>query len=435
MIKTTKILLVLAIGLFLGFFLLFVTPNRNQILADFHWCGDACPGGVCDIGPDGVYDQNCRGCSEGCTCRSCDEDAACCGGGGCDVNDWGGCSASCGPGTQTNACGDTRGCNNGACCDPNAWGGWSACSTSCGPGTQSRTNACGTTETQSCQINDPNVWSGWGTCTVNCGTGTQSRTNQCGTPQTQDCNTQVCPAWIKLKDLSFISPNSLTDMIALLPAPYDADDTTDQYFIVGKVGVVAAPAININISNSSPTAKTGDPEYKAVYTPSSYSMTPNSYLSYVKARKDYKAITGLNEITGSGTYIYGGDITINSNVAPFNQAYNIVLITDGAITVAPAPDNTFTPAGSVAIVAPTINFNSNIVEAQGIFIANEVSTGTNATQGLKVIGNLIAQTSLSNNREWPTTSKPSLFIKFDQTKYIDLVPYLSTANYQWNQIQ
>ncbi len=322
-----------------------------------------------------------------------------------------------------------------ATCDPNDWGVWGACSASCGPGTQTRTNACGTGQTQACTVNDPNVWTAWSTCTVNCGTGTQSRTNQCGTPQTQNCNTSACGPWIKLKDSSFISAKNLFNMISLVPDPYDADDTTEQYFIVGVAGIVAAPAISINISNINPTAKTGNPEYKAIYTPA-YSMTPALFLSYIKARKEYKVITDLGEITGSGIYVYNGDISIDSDSSPFNTAGNIVLISTGTVTVIRvAPATVFTPVGTAAIIAPTINFSSNLTEATGIFIGNTISTGTNATQGLKIVGNLIAQTSLVNNRKWAATGKPSLFIKFDQTKYINLLPYLSTADYQWREVQ
>ncbi len=132
--------------------------------------------------------------------------------------------------------------------------------------------------------------------------------------------------------------------------------------------MVVAPAISLDISNTSPTAKTGDPEYKVIYTPESYSMTPSSFLSYVKARKDFKVITDLGEITGSGIYVYNGDISISSNVTPFNQTYKVVLIATGTVTVSPAPDNTFSPVGTVSIVTPTINFDSNLTEAQGIFI-------------------------------------------------------------------
>lgn len=318
---------------------------------------------------------------------------------------------------------------------------WSECSTSCGPGTQIQNcfdTGCSAvqTNTQACQVNDPNVWGDPVTaCTVNCGGGTWDKVNQCGTTQAFACNTSACPAWTKLKDSSFISTNSLFNMISLTPQAYDADDTTEQYFVVGQAGLVAAPGIILDISTVSLTAKTGNPEYKVIYTPESYSLTPSTFLSYVRARKEYKVITDLGEITGSGIYVYNGDISISSNVNPFDQPYKVVLVVSGTVTVSSAPDNTFTPTGTAAVVATTINFDSTITEAQGIFVGRTVSTGTNANQGLKIVGNLIAQTTLSNNREWPTTTRPSVFIKFDQAKYISLLPYLSTASYQWRQIQ
>lgn len=317
---------------------------------------------------------------------------------------------------------------------------YTPCSVTCGPGTQTRTcydTGCGLEQVQSqaCMVNDPTIWGTPTTCTVKCGGGTQDHTNQCGTTETIACNTSACPAWTKLKDSSYVSTNSLYNLLSLTPVAYDADDTTDQYFIVGNDGVVAAPGIELDISNVTPTAKTGNPEYKVTYTPESYSLTPSSFLSYVRARKEYKVITDLGEITGSGIYVYSGDLAISSNVTPFNQSYKIVLIVSGTVTISAAPDNTFTPTGTAAIVATTINFDSAITEAHGVFIGRTISTGTNATQGLKIVGNLIAQTTLSNNREWPTTTRPSVFIKFDQAKYISLLPYLSTASYQWRQIQ
>jgi len=97
-------------------------------------------------------------------------------------------------------------------CDANAWGGWSACSATCGPGTQTRTNACGTPQTQSCQINDPNVWGGWGICSTSCGGGYQTRVNQCGTSQSQACNTQAC-TWWQVKDADVSTNSDLRSMI------------------------------------------------------------------------------------------------------------------------------------------------------------------------------------------------------------------------------
>ncbi len=81
-------------------------------------------------------------------------------------------------------------------CDANVWG---ACSTSCGWGVQY--NACGTP--RSCIVNDPNSWGAWSACSATCGGGTQTRTNQCGTTQSQSCNTQSCTWWqVKDSDVS-----------------------------------------------------------------------------------------------------------------------------------------------------------------------------------------------------------------------------------------
>jgi|GEM_PF-6848347 len=58
--------------------------------------------------------------------------------------------------------------------------------------------------------------------------------------------------WIKLKNSSFISRNSLLDKIPLAPT---ADDTAQAYFIINSAGTVAAP--NINIANINPAAEDG----------------------------------------------------------------------------------------------------------------------------------------------------------------------------------
>jgi len=123
-------------------------------------------------------------------------------------------ATECTPGeTQSQSCGytgsQTRTClsngywsNWGNCvggCNPNVWNSWSVCSESCDGGIQTRTNECGTTETQQCNtqacppVCNPNAWSSWSVCSASCDGGIQTRTNDCGTTETQQCNTQACP--------------------------------------------------------------------------------------------------------------------------------------------------------------------------------------------------------------------------------------------------
>jgi hypothetical protein len=54
---------------------------------------------------------------------------------------------------------------------------------------------------------------------------------------------------------------------------------------------------------------------------------------------------------------------------------------------------------------------------------------------MKIKGNLIAQTTLTNNREWSDVNKPVIYVVFEEKPYLELLPYLSTANYEWQQTQ
>jgi len=219
----------------------------------------------------------------------------------------------------------------------------------------------------------------------------------------------------------------------LVPVAYDSDDSpANTYFIRDVAGVVAAPAINITSRNIS--AKTGSPEYKALYSPNPYSLTPNSFLSYIKARKQHKVITNpdLSEIASSGIYIYQSvsPLDIDVSNSPVFNGKNVVLISSGTINI----DGDFNTTGSVAIVAGQINFGNTVTQAKGIFIGNNIDSGT-ASFGLKIIGNLVAQTTFTKSRTQPNLNMPAIFIVFDGQKYIDLLPYLSTAYYDWRQIQ
>ena len=71
-----------------------------------------------------------------------------------------------------------------------------------------------------------------------------------------------------------------------------------------------------------------------------------------------------------------------------------------------------------------------------LLIASTIDTGTSTTS-LKITGNLIAQSSYTNNRTSASSQNkaPSVFIDFDPSQYIDLLPYLSIDKYEWQQLQ
>jgi hypothetical protein len=224
----------------------------------------------------------------------------------------------------------------------------------------------------------------------------------------------------------------LTSKIPYSPTAFDSDDNDQSpYFIIGSSGLVGAPVINLGLN---PNAKTGNPEWKATDLNTAYKMTPALFYSYVKARKEYKKITNLGEITADGIYYYQGanPLSIDSIPTEFNS-FKIVLISSGTINI--NTDLNGVNLKSIAIIADTINFSSSTNQENGIFIAETITTGNNNLLGLKINGNLIAQSVFTRERGWADLSRPSVFIVFKPSLYVDLLPYLSTASYDWRQTQ
>lgn len=270
------------------------------------------------------------------------------------------------------------------------------------------------------------------TATVNVGSPTSTPTPT-NTPT--PTSTPASGPWVKLKSTSYYSNNNLINNIPLVPVAYDSDDNTNPYFIIGQPGAGLTAASSINLTTLNSNAKPNNSDWSATGYSAVYSMTPATFRSYVIGRKEYKTISALGSIDQDGIYLWNGanPLPINdTNKVRFDN-YNVVLITSGTInfnTASFAPTN-----GSTAFIASSIGFSNITQEAEGIFIADSISTGTTANLGLKITGNLVAQSSFTNNRKWTNSNVPSVFIVFDQLKYLDLFPFLSTVNYEWNQTQ
>jgi hypothetical protein len=245
-------------------------------------------------------------------------------------------------------------------------------------------------------------------------------------------------SWIKLKNSSFSSLTSLNNVIPLNIVAYDAadDNASQRYFIINSAGndpgLVAASSINTG------TADVSSKNWGTASADISIRMRPSDFLSYVRSRKEYTTVSNLGDITTNNynkqILVLTGPITIdNTNKSIFDNK-SLVLIINGNLNL---NFTTFNPTGGyVAFLSTgTITFASTTTEARGIFISPTVDLGTNSNLGIKIIGNLVALNNLINGRQWTDNSKPSVFVVFDQSYYINLLPYLSTANYQMSQTQ
>jgi len=122
-----------------------------------------------------------------------------------------------------------------------------------------------------------------------------------------------------------------------------------------------------------------------------------------------------------------------------------VLVVDGSVVFNVA-GNTFNadtsvatrPARrSIAILADSIAFSSGanfLRNANAIFVASTIDTGSLADAPLKVKGNIITS-NFTNGRTNGNNQSPSVFVVFDGKQYVDLLPLLSVSKYDWKQLQ
>lgn len=226
--------------------------------------------------------------------------------------------------------------------------------------------------------------------------------------------------WFKIQNGSFSSSN-LSFSIPAAVTKFDSDDLGGRYLVDGESGTVT--------TDSTFPAATTLPISEKNWSKENYSydqlMTPTGWLSYIKSRKKFTTITGLNEVTKDGIYYYNGDLSISQ--AP---DFNVVLVVNGAATIT---DNLTQTSGFALAATGQINIDSSVTQINGVFVTPNFDTG-GATTGLKVVGNISAAT-MNNDRDLTDNSKPSVFILFDPNTYLKLLPYLSISKYDWRQTQ
>ncbi|NTU45996.1 hypothetical protein HGA88_00005, partial [Candidatus Roizmanbacteria bacterium] len=91
-------------------------------------------------------------------------------------------------------------------------------------------------------------------------------------------------------------------------------------------------------------------------------------------------------------------------------------------------------------LAPNLTINAGVHHIRGIYYGQEVTIlgddpVTATSTGLKVTGNLIAQTKLNQARRRADNAYPTLLVVANPSLYVTLLPYLSVASYEWKQLQ
>ncbi len=140
-------------------------------------------------------------------------------------------------------------------------------------------------------------------------------------------------------------------------------------------------------------------------------LTINRDINFKKSGVDVSGcVTGLNAID-----TYGDSSSTIS-------AFPLTIVVTGTLTI---DSSSSTPQNHV-------NQINALVMAQNVVIKPVATTDSN---GLKIKGNLIVQENLENSRVRDDSRRPVLFIVQDPGMYMDLLPYFSTAEYEWREIK
>jgi len=227
----------------------------------------------------------------------------------------------------------------------------------------------------------------------------------------------------------------------------NTDLRSDNYLIIGDgIGLydgVGTGAFKVPLSNGSSLVSIKslpNPPGKNWQADNYSTITSYSYLNfqeYIKTRKTYQIIQDLSELAPDQINMIEGDLVITSADVAYFDNEDITLLVTGRVDF---DTDEFIPAvpSSTAIIANRINFFLNgrfVREARGIFIGTSVEFGSSSVP-LKIVGNLITTFQpVPLTRVRDDNRKPSVFIVFDPYQYVRLLPHLSIATYDWDQLQ
>ncbi|MFH1827207.1 MAG: CARDB domain-containing protein, partial [bacterium] len=250
--------------------------------------------------------------------------------------------------------------------------------------------------------------------------------------------TPIPQPWFKLKNASLVGILSINSPIPNAPlTPYDSDDPGNRYLLENSVG--NSPGVTSGQNISIGGASVSDPVnygWKTTGTTYSPQYTVEKFMEYARSKKT-TSVVEIIDIANAQTNkinIYTGNLTLTD--AQVSSKRPLVLIVIGNLTLS---GTTFNSSNGQQIIMATgkIIFPTTMTAANGLFIADSLDFGTTSNQGIKIVGNFIAQSSFSNEREWSNAKRPGLFMIFDPSHYLELLNMnlFSTTMYDWREIQ
>jgi hypothetical protein len=177
-------------------------------------------------------------------------------------------------------------------------------------------------------------------------------------------------------------------------------------------------------------------------------FSPNRYLDYAKTRKDFVRITDLANITNNRVNIIDPQAvgqpndTLTITDPTFLNKSPYVLIVDGNLTI--NTDFNTNATNSIAIVVTgTLTIGGTVRNANALFFVNNLSLPSAGPPdgeegGLQIVGNLIVYNGLQQidiQRTRTRNERPTVFVVQHIPMYLQLLPYFSTANYEWRGIK
>ena len=300
---------------------------------------------------------------------------------------------------------------------------------------------------------DANSWGAWSACSVSCGGGTRTRTNACGTVQSQGCNPQPCQdAWWQVKDGDTSSNGNLTSDLSPgnyfgLPGPggFPGVAAFGGSSNLTALGRFSAPPPGWNAQSPNAVAKIFDYAYFANQAPG------GTVFNAVSPADASGSITSGGTPDAEGYYWYkyeGGGVGLSIDRPMDLGGRKVILFVDSSDLLINARINLDDGAGFfLAIVGKnSTGAKGNIIvspavgggafDLEGIYVADgRFETGFSGT-ALNVRGSVTGYDGIAMQRDLAGSgnTNPSEFYEYAPDQILLFPKKLSTRKINWKEV-